>query len=133
MKIGRESILTITEKQIHINICEYLRLQYPNLIFFSDASGLRVSVGLRIEIQKKMSGHKIPDLIILVPNSQYRGAFIEIKRCKDDLYLKSGKLKNDHVKSQEHTMILLRDMGYFAEFGIGFEHTIQMIERYLNT
>lgn len=28
-------------------------------------------------------------------------------------------------------LIALRECGYYAEFGLGFEHTIKMIDRYL--
>ena len=125
--------LTITEKQIHCNVCEYLRTQYPRLIFTSDASGIRLSIGLRIEVKNKSCAYKIPDLLIFQPNSQHPMAFFEIKRSRDDLYLKSGKLKNDHVKAQEHCMMMLRDLNFHAEFTIGFEGTIQAIEKYLNT
>lgn len=122
-----------TEKEIHCAICEYLRIQHPNLLFSSDAGGLRVSMGVIMEVKRKSCNHKIPDLLIFQPNSQYKGCFVEIKRSKDDLYLKSGKLKTDHVKAQAECLFMLRELGYYAEFGIGFEDTIQKIETYLNT
>lgn len=129
----RTKSLMPSEKEIHVNICEYLRLQYPDLLFTSDAGGLRVSIGVIMEVKRKSCNYKIPDLLIFQRNSQYNGCFIEIKRSKDDLYLKSGKLKNDHVKAQEECLFMLREQGYYAEFGVGFDNTIQQIETYLNS
>ena len=129
----RAKSLMPTEKEIHVNICEYLRLQYPELLFTSDAGGLRISMGVIMEVKRKSCNYKIPDLLIFQRNSQYNGCFIEIKRSEGDLYLKSGKLKNDHVKAQEECLIMLREQGYFAEFGVGYNDTIQKIERYLET
>jgi hypothetical protein len=128
----RAKSLMPTEKEIHVNICEYLRMQYPDVLFTSDASGLRVSMGVIMEVKRKSCNYKIPDLLILHRNSQYNGCFIEIKRSIGDLYLKSGKLKNDHVKAQEQCLFMLREQGFYAEFGIGFDNTIQQIEKYLN-
>jgi hypothetical protein len=129
----RAKSLMPTEKEIHVNICEYLRMQYPEVLFTSDASGLRVSMGVIMEVKRKSCNYKIPDLLILHRNSQYNGCFIEIKRSASDLYLKSGKLKNDHVKSQEQCLFMLREQGFYAEFGIGYNDTIEKIEKYLNT
>ena len=130
----RTKSLMPSEKQIHISVCEYLRLRYPDLIFTSDMGGLLVGMGVRMEIKNKSSHFKIPDLLIFKPNSTCSAAFFELKKSKDDLYLKKcGSLKNDHVKSQEHCMMLLRDLGFHAQFTIGFEGTIQAIEKYLNT
>lgn len=129
----RTKSLMPSEKEIHVNICEYLRLQYPELLFTSDAGGLRVSMGVIMEVKRKSCNYKIPDLLIFQRNSQYNGCFIEIKRSKDDLYLKSGKLKNDHVKAQEQCLFMLREQGYYAEFGVGYNDTIQQIETYLNS
>lgn len=129
----RAKSLMPTEKEIHVNICEYLRLQYPELLFTSDAGGLRVSMGVIMEVKRKSCNYKIPDLLIFQRNSQYNGCFIEIKRSAGDLYLKSGKLKNDHVKAQEECLAMLRQQGYYAEFGVGYNDTIQKIERYLET
>lgn len=129
----RTKSLIPSEKQIHTNVCEYLRINYPDLIFTSDPSGIKSSMGVVMDVQRKVSKHKIPDLLIFEPNSQYSAAFFEIKRSVGDLYLKSGKLKNDHVKAQQQTIDLLLSKGYFATFTIGFEGTIQTIEKYLNT
>ena len=62
-------------------------------------------MGVVMDVQRKVSKHKIPDLLIFEPNSQYSAAFFEIKRSVGDLYLKSGKLKTTTLKRSNKRLI----------------------------
>lgn len=124
----------MTEKIIHQQVCSYLDLQYPNVIYTSDPSGMRVSIGLRVELKKKRcKKYKIPDLIILHPSDNYHGLVIEIKKDGEKLIDKSGEFKKGHVSEQANTICELMKLGYCAMFGIGFEHCKKLIDDYLTT
>jgi len=122
------------EEKIHTQICDFLNLQYPNVIFTSDASGVYVGKYRAIIMSKQRSKHKIPDLLIFEPKGKYKGLFIEVKRNESDVFLKDGFTfkKSDHIKEQYKTLQLLDSKGYFATFGFGFIHTVEVIKKYMN-
>lgn len=123
-----------SEKVIHQQVCDYLKLQYPDVIFTSDASGLRLSIGLRVEMKKKRCAtYKIPDLIILQPRPGYSGLIIEVKRSQSDVINKDGSIKkNEHIENQVKSLDRLKQVGYFACFGFGFEDCKRTIDAYMN-
>lgn len=122
----------MTEKQVHTAICKYLDAQYPDVIYTSDPSGMRVSIGLVMEMKaKRCKRYKIPDLLILYPNSEYYGLFIEIKKDLSQLVTKSGDLRKDnHTQEQLRTLKKMQDLGYAAIFAAGFDHAKQAIDLY---
>ena len=122
------------EEIIHTQICDFLNLQYPNVIFTSDASGVFVGKYRAIIMSKQRSKHKIPDLLIFEPKGKYKGLFIEIKRNESEVFLKDRitMKKSDHIKEQYKTLQLLDEKGYFATFGFGFLHTVEVIKKYMN-
>lgn len=123
----------MTEKILHTQICKYLDMQYPNLIYTSDMSGMRVSIGLRVEMQRKRTkSWVIPDLLILHPNNEFKGLFLELKLSLSDVWKKDGKLKkSEHLEAQEKSLNRLQELGYQALFGCGFDHTKNIIDSYL--
>ena len=125
----------ITEKVIHRQVCAFLKYQYPHVVFTSDMSGMRVTIGLRVEMQSKRSDKfKIPDLIILHPSNGSHGLLIEIKKSRSDVYTKDGKFKtSEHIKMQKKTLDTLNARGYLAVFGCGFEECRDIIKKYFNT
>lgn len=122
------------EEIIHTQICNFINLQYPNIIFTSDASGIYVGKYRAIIMSKQRSQHKIPDLLIFEPKGIYKGLFIEVKINESCVFLKDGKTfkKSDHIKEQYNTLKLLDSKGYFATFGFGYDQTIKIIQWYLN-
>jgi hypothetical protein len=124
----------VTEAQIQKAVCDYIRLQYPDVIFISDTSGLKTSIGVATQLKSLRSCRGIPDLIILQPNLPYHGLMIEIKRSRDELLNKSGSIKNSpHIKEQIKILTRLTEMGYFCTFGCGFDECKQIIDKYLST
>lgn len=122
----------MTEKQIHSQVCRYLDLQYPKVIYTSDSSGVRVSIGIAKALKAiRCKGYKIPDLIIMHPNKLYHGLIIEIKKDLGQILSKSGSLKkNKHVQEQFKTLEELERLGYAAFFGCGFNHCKSVIDEY---
>ena len=70
------------EQQIQIALVQFLRLQYPNLLFTISPGGLLTNA--RIGGKAKKLGYQkgVPDIIIFSPNSKYHGLFIEMKSAK---------------------------------------------------
>jgi len=122
------------EKQLHKQICRFIKLQYPKVIFLSDMSGLKVSIGTAIQMKALRSSRGLPDLLILKPNKDFYGLFIEIKTKTSDVYLKDGKTlrNNEHVKEQSEMLDRLSKLGYKAVYGIGYDNCINIIKEYLN-
>jgi len=122
----------MTEKQIHTQVCRYLDFQYPKVIYTSDSSGVRVSIGMAKALKAiRCKGYKIPDLIIMHPNRLYHGLIIEIKKDLSQILTKSGTFKKDkHIQEQHETLKELERLGYAAIFGCGFDHCKSVIDEY---
>lgn len=120
------------EFELQAYICRYLRLQYPKVVFLSDtvASVKLTPAQANRNKQIQKSGFKIPDLLILEPNSKYAGLMIELK-VKDPHKL-NGDIKADvHLKGQEKSIQVLNEKGYYSCFSWDFEMTKNIIDKYL--
>lgn len=116
------------EENLQIQVCQYIKLQYPDAIFFSDASGIRLTIGQAVKAKKMRSGRAIPDIFIAHPNNKYHGLFLELKA--DAIYNKKGVLKTSHLQEQEQMIERLKLKGYYACFAIGFDSTKYLIDDY---
>ena len=86
---------------------------------------------------KQAGGYKgILDLFIPIKNTNFGGLFIEIKIEDTKITKKDGSMfagaKGIHISNQMKEMQRLRDLGYYATFGIGFEQCKTIIEMYIN-
>ena len=118
------------ETQLQIAICNYLKIQYPKIIFFSEPSGLRTSIGIAVQLKKMRSIGKLPDLFIAEPSGIYHGLFIEIKYS--NIYKKDGTLlNNEHLQEQNKILSILKKKGYMAVFAVGFDESKNIIDKYL--
>ena len=114
-------------------ICTYLRVAYPDVLFMSDTiASVKLSeaqASRNKSIQK--AGFKTPDLIIFAPRGIYHGLFIELKVKTP--YKKDGTLlQQKHLRDQEETIKKLIEFGYYAVFSWEFEKTKKIIDWYLN-
>jgi hypothetical protein len=116
------------EESLHIAVCNYLRLQYPSVIFTSESSGVKLTMGQAVKAKKMRSGDKLPDLWILQPSKYYHGLLIELKA--ENPYTKKGTPKTDHIAKQLETIAKLNDKGYCAVMCNGFNEAKQMIDSY---
>jgi hypothetical protein len=121
------------EDQIHVMVCDYLRLKYPHVIFTTESSGIRLSIGAAKKLKKKRSCSGLPDLLIFYPSGEYSGLFIEIKQKESDVFNKKGVLRClPHILEQYSIIMRLKALGYCAEFGFGFDDCRQIIDNYMN-
>jgi hypothetical protein len=130
------------EEQLHVQLCEYVKVQYPDVIFFSEPSGLRLQSWHQRKLLKKIrSVGKLPDLFLAFPVSgldakgnvlSYHGFFLELKVEGTTIYKKDGKVVADeHIQAQLQTLIRLFKLGYGASFGIGFNQSKKLIDDYM--
>lgn len=124
-----------TEQSVHQAVCDFLRLQYPNVIFRSDfAAGIKMTVGQAARHKRLQSSRAYPDLFVAQPNGRelYHGLFIELKRSDVTIYKKDGTLvANPHIREQAAMLEKLRQRGYRAEFARGVDEAIRIIREYL--
>lgn len=122
------------EESVHNSICMYLNLQYPNVMYITDLSGIKLTIGQAVQAKKqRCKSFKLVDLNILHPNKHYNGLCIEIKKNREVLYTKKGELRNsEHIKAQKKAIEHLNSVGYYATFGCGFEDCKKIIDTYFN-
>ena len=128
------------EENVQMQVAQYLRLQYPNIIFRSDFSaGAKMSWGL-INKNNAMQGKRgFPDMFIAESapckdnSGDYFGLFLELKREGVKVFKKDGvTFVNDHFEEQFNTLTSLNKKGYYAVFAFGFEQAKNIIDGYLN-
>lgn len=142
----------MTELELQAQVADYLRLQYPDVIFHSDfGSGIKLTMGQAIK-QKRLNGGRRawPDMFLAEPMARkidlskdspfdkatklvmYAGLFIELKREGTRIFKKDGKLVADeHIREQFDMLHDLRAKGYAAEFACGFDEAKKLIDDYM--
>jgi len=121
------------EEAEQIAICDYLRLQYPIVIFNSDHSGIRVGQGLANKVKRLHSENGIPDLNIDEPRGGWFGLKIEMKATGVSVWRKNGMLKdNEHLRKQWKMLMRLDQKGYCTGFCSGFDAAKAVIDWYMS-
>ena len=122
-----------TEAEVQAQVCRYLKLQYPNVIFASDLSGVRLPYGLANKVAPLKSGRAMPDMTIYRKRFGYGALAIELKRPGARVfYAKTHEPANDHIAEQVAVLQLLREEGYCAEMVSGFDNAKSLIDWYLS-
>jgi hypothetical protein len=128
------------EYQLAKAVSIYLKLQYPNILYHFDLGGYNLSksaAGMNKAIQKEPG---FPDLFIIRPEvshdslyskCHYHGLFIELKADGVKLSNKKGEPATDHLRIQWEYIKKLRNLGYKAEFAVGINEAIRIIDNYL--
>ncbi len=113
-------------------VCAYISLQYPDVIFTQDSSGIKLPIGLAKKMKNRRSSKGLPDIWILEPKGGYHGLFLELKKEGEQLQLKtSDKWKNEHIVEQAEILLKLTAKGYWAWFAVGFDEAKQYIDNYM--
>lgn len=132
------------EEVIQQQVADYLRLQYPDVIFHSDfGSGTKLTMGQAVR-QKKLNGGRRawPDMFIAEPKDGlnmrtngnpniYAGLFIELKKDGTRLKKKDGAWASEHLAEQADLLDRLEFRGYKAVFAVGFDEAKEVIDDYL--
>lgn len=127
------------EEVIQQQVADYLKLQYPNVLFHSDfGSGIKLTMGQAVK-QKRLNGGRRawPDMFIAEPkwemnsNHDYHGLFIELKKEGSRLKKKNGEWASQHIAEQAEILDRLEFRGYKASFACGFDEAKDLIDAYL--
>lgn len=123
----------MSEAELQKNVAMYLCMQFPGVLFHSDfGSGVRLTPW-QAKVQKMQNGGRRawPDLFIAQGAPGYHGLFIELKKEGVRLKKKNGEWATTHIEEQAHVLSQLRDRGYKAEFAVGFDEAVNLIDEYL--
>lgn len=132
----------MSEAELQKQVATYILMQYPDAMFHSDfGSGIKLNYRQAI-VQKIQNGGRRgwPDLFIAEPmprciegswNYEYNGLFIELKKEGTRLKKKNGEWASEHIAEQHEVLDRLRFRGYKAEFAVGFEEAMKIIDEYL--
>lgn len=130
----------MTELELQAQVADYLRLQYPDVLFHSDfGSGIKLTPGQAVKQKRLQGGRRAwPDMFIAEPafdmnrNRDIHGLFIELKKAGARIYRKDGRLVSGaHIREQFDMLEQLRRRGYRAEFAVGFDEAKKIIDEYL--
>lgn len=123
----------MTESQLQQAVADYLRMQYPEIMFHSDyGSGIKLTAR-QAAIQKRQNGGQRgwPDMFIAEPQATSHGLFIELKKDGTRIKKKNGEWASEHIAEQAEVLDRLNFRGYKAEFAVGFEEAKRLIDWYL--
>lgn len=130
------------EEVIQQQLADYLRLQYPDVMFHSDfGSGTKLTMRQAVKQKRQNGGRRAwPDMFIAEPmprcvdgswNHEYNGLFIELKKEGTRIKKKNGEWASEHIAEQYDVLDRLRFRGYKAEFAVGFDEAKDLIDAYL--
>jgi hypothetical protein len=133
------------EESIQRQVCSYLRMQYPQVLFRSDyASGLHLTINQARTHRALQSGRAWPDLFIYHPTTvqgkdgprKFYGCALELKRDGTTIIVSRGARKghltsDPHIQEQFLMLKELARLGYYANFAVGFDEAQQIIDWYM--
>ena len=116
-----------------LQICEWLKREYPDVLFVCEQIGMKLPKQMAIR-HSKMRSPKWPDLFIACPVDGYFGIFIEYKAEGVEIKTKDGSrlLKNEHVEGQVGMIMRLRKLGYYAGICVGIDNAKAVIKNMLD-
>ena len=137
-----------SEHNLYEQIARYFQLQYPDVIYrFDIGADLKLTMGQAAKHKRLHPRRGYPDLFIAESSENvnskdwnsivrewgfYFGLYIEIKKDDEKLTKKDGSWRTPHIAEQAEMLEKLRQAGYKAEFGIGFEGCKKIIDEYLH-
>jgi hypothetical protein len=140
------------ETDLYEQIAQYMNYKHRDVIYHFDLSGLWTPSHQARNLYGRLNKRAWPDLFIAnnkfqIETRAYEGAdklffaqqkcglFIELKKAGTRLYLKDGVTLRavPHHIEQAAVLESLRSQGYMAEFAVGLNEAIALIEGYLGT
>lgn len=122
------------ESRLQTTVSSYLKQQFPTTEFMCDmAAGIKLSIGMATLAARWRSNSGLPDIIIFEKRGEWNALMLELKTESADLWKVDGSLRKDkHLENQQAMHIKLRNKGYYACFGKGFDHCRGVIGWYMN-
>lgn len=146
-----------SESDLQTQVADYLRLQYPDVMFHSDfGSGIKLTPGQAVKQKCHMF---IAEVKVTIPKDMIEaakysdchwvcfphrkgehikpalvvmaGLYLELKKDGTRLKKKNGDWATEHIAEQAEVLQQLRNRAYCAEFAIGFDEAKRIIDEYL--
>lgn len=129
----------MTEKQEQKQLLNWVKLQYPNLLYTEDLGGIKLTIGQAKQVKKSRARRGHPDLMFQKAFTGYDGRIdycglaIEFKRKSEKIVKKDGEIrKSEHLKEQYDYLMALRLEGWFSCFAVGFLEAQRIIKAYMS-
>ena len=121
-----------TEYKLQERVVKYVEYRYPEVMFYSDLSGIRLPIGLAVKVKKiQHKKRKWLDIFFPEPRLGFAGLFIELKKSRRDYLTKGGFIRqSEHVQAQWRTIQSLIARGFYADFAGGYDEAIEIINWY---
>lgn len=120
------------ETKVQLDISQYIKDNYPDVIFTSESSGIKLTMGQSIVAKRCRSSRGLPDIWIVEPKKGYNGCFIELKKDNVKVFKKNGEIRSEkHLQEQEEISYRLKQKGYFCDFAVGLEEAKKIVDYYL--
>ena len=88
---------------------------------------------LLTRIKETGASKDFPDISIFCSRGGFHGFFLELKTESNSPVLQDGSYsKSEKYKDQLNYGLALQEEGYFWDFGVGFNHSIGLIKKYMN-
>ena len=127
-----------TEESELLMLVKWVELVYPDAILKTNYDHFKASI-FHAKRQKalKTSVKGYPDIFIAEIRKSptgaiYGGLFIEFKKDNTKLLNKKLAPATPHLKQQSEMLNKLCNKGYYSCFGVGFEHTKEIIKKYMS-
>ena len=114
---------TPSEHLEQVTLIAWYRRTYKNELLVAIPNGGKRHIKTALAMKQEGVSKGFPDLFLPVPNTQFHGLFIEMKRRK------GGTVSPKQAEWCEY----LNDAGYRAVICKGFEEAKEAIKCYLNT
>jgi L-cysteine desulfidase len=115
-------ISTPTEHLEQVTLIAWYRRTYKNELLVAIPNGGKRHIKTALAMKREGVSKGFPDIFLPVPNSQFHGLFIEMKRKKGGALSKEQKAWLEHLNS----------VGYQAVVCKGFLEAKEVIECYLS-
>ena len=124
----------VREEKIQEQFCQWIKIQYPKVIFSCDlSSGMKLTIGQSVKATKMRSSRGLPDFTAYEPKDKYCGFVLELKRKGVTIFKQDGNLVSDkHIQEQYVILQRLQVKGYYAEFAIGIEDAMNQFNKYMS-
>jgi hypothetical protein len=132
-KAGRKPNSKNDETKVQLDLSLYIKDNYPDIIFTSESSGIKLTMGQSIVAKRCRSSRGLPDMWILESKKGFHGCLIELKKEGVAVYKKDGNIRSDkHLQEQEEMQFRLRNKGYYSAFAVGLEEAKSIVDWYLS-
>jgi hypothetical protein len=122
-----------SEELEQFQFISFLKTNYPDILFRVAVDGVRLSIGTAVKLKKNGVLQKsLPDIEIFYPTKDYHGLFIEMKITGRKLFKKDNSYIDEHTLEQAQILTKFNQIGYYASFGLGYEHAKNILISYIN-